>query len=321
MVPGSFLWRRLHSLMGLWLVLFLCEHLLTNSQAALWIENQGSGFVRAVNWLHNMPYLQGVEVLLLGVPFLVHIVWGVKYALQGKANVRSTGGNQPVIKTGRNWAYLFQRVSAWGILIILCIHVIEFRFLRYPHHVRHGIHTTYFTALSFDPGLYTLSSKMGFQIEDGPGFHEELSRAEESLQVAADRILQTASGHYDNEQAMKVLAWEEKRDELTLKKALSSVALKEGQVLISAPNFGLCTLMIVRDVFKSPWNIALYTIFVLFSVFHAFNGLWTAALTWGWIIRYGAQKGAVVFCIFLMGSVGFLGLAAIWGTYYFSLKF
>lgn len=307
--------------MGLWLVLFLCEHLLTNSQAALWIEDQGSGFVKAVNGLHNLPYLRGIEVLLLGVPFLIHIVWGIKYALQGKANVRSKEGNRPVIKTGRNWAYLFQRISAWGILVILCIHVVEFRFLRYPQHVRHGAETTYFTTLSFDPGIYTLSSRLGFRVEEPEAFQKELSRSEESLQLLAEKILQTPGDRYDSDQAMTVLAWEKKKDDMTLKQALSSVNVRQGQVLISAPDFGLCTLMIVRDVFKSPWNIALYTIFVLFSVFHAFNGLWTAALTWGWIIRYGAQKSAVLFCAFLMGSIGFLGLAAIWGTYYFSLKF
>ena len=44
-IPRAFIWRRLHSLMGLWLVLFLGEHLLTNSQAALWLGDNGKGFV------------------------------------------------------------------------------------------------------------------------------------------------------------------------------------------------------------------------------------------------------------------------------------
>lgn len=36
-LPSAFIWRRAHSLTGLWLVLFLIEHLLTNSQAALFL--------------------------------------------------------------------------------------------------------------------------------------------------------------------------------------------------------------------------------------------------------------------------------------------
>lgn len=61
-IPKAFIWRRLHSLMGLWLVLFLIEHLLTNSQAALWLGDNGRGFVNMVNAIHNLPYLEVIEL-------------------------------------------------------------------------------------------------------------------------------------------------------------------------------------------------------------------------------------------------------------------
>ena len=57
-IPKEFIRRRAHSLMGLWLVLFLIEHLFTNSQAALLIGDNGSGFVKAVNALKSLPYFQ-----------------------------------------------------------------------------------------------------------------------------------------------------------------------------------------------------------------------------------------------------------------------
>ncbi len=47
----EFIGRRVHSLMGLWLVVFLTEHLIVNSQAALWIGDDGHGFVLLVNFL------------------------------------------------------------------------------------------------------------------------------------------------------------------------------------------------------------------------------------------------------------------------------
>ena len=61
-ISSTFIWRRVHSLMGFWLVLYLILHLLTNSQAALWIGDDGNGFVRMVNSLESLPYLQVVEI-------------------------------------------------------------------------------------------------------------------------------------------------------------------------------------------------------------------------------------------------------------------
>ena len=54
-ISTSFIWRRVHSLTGFWLVLYLIIHLITNSQAALWIGDDGSGFVRLVNSLERLP--------------------------------------------------------------------------------------------------------------------------------------------------------------------------------------------------------------------------------------------------------------------------
>src|SRR5579872_2565645 len=93
LLSKSFIWKRLHSLFGLWIVLFLTEHLLTNSQAALWIGDDGNGFVRMVNFIHDLPYLQVIEVLLIGIPLLFHMVLGVKYLWSGKFNSTKSNGS------------------------------------------------------------------------------------------------------------------------------------------------------------------------------------------------------------------------------------
>src|ERR1700722_9315638 len=94
-LPGAFIWRRLHSLMGLWLVLFLIEHLLVNSQAALLLGNSGRGFVDMVNSIHNFPYLPVIDFTLLGLPIANHKIWGVKYLFSSKFNAHKTDGSTP----------------------------------------------------------------------------------------------------------------------------------------------------------------------------------------------------------------------------------
>ena len=95
----EFVWKRLHSLMGLWLVLFLIEHLFVNSQAALLLGGNGKSFVDAVNAIHNLPYLPAIEIGLLGIPILIHMVWGIKILFTSKSNVSSSDGSKPYIKT------------------------------------------------------------------------------------------------------------------------------------------------------------------------------------------------------------------------------
>src|SRR5580692_1285716 len=111
-VPMAFIWRRLHSLAGLWFVLFLIEHLLTNSQAALWLGDNGKGFVHMVNALHNLPYLQVIEMFLLGFPILLHMVLGVKYLFTSKSNIVKGDGSTPYLPRARNYAYTFQRMTS-----------------------------------------------------------------------------------------------------------------------------------------------------------------------------------------------------------------
>jgi succinate dehydrogenase / fumarate reductase cytochrome b subunit len=64
----------------------------------------------------------------------------------------------------------------------------------------------------------------------------------------------------------------------------------------------------------------LYTLFVVAAVFHGCNGFWTACITWGVLLKKSAQLAMATFSVFMMLILGFLGLAAIWGTYFVTLK-
>ncbi len=253
-VSNTFIWRRVHSLMGLWLILYLLEHLIVNSQAALWIGDHGSGFVRLVNSLESLPYLQVIEIVFIGVPLLIHGVWGIKRALSAKTSP---------LEYSRNRAFNWQRLTSWILLVGIVAHVVQMRFLQMPREVMVGYEKFYETRVSFDEGLLTLAPKVGVRL---------------------------------------------------------APSLKANEVVVVAPSPGKAMLFMVRDTFKSPVMMVLYTIFVLAAAFHAFNGFWTSLITWGAILSYRSQKAMLPIAWFGIGLLSFLGLAAIWGSYWINLR-
>jgi succinate dehydrogenase / fumarate reductase cytochrome b subunit len=94
----------------------------------------------------------------------------------------------------------------------------------------------------------------------------------------------------------------------------------QNQVTALSPNFGTAVLLMVRETFKSPLMIFLYTVFVLAATFHAFNGLWTFMITWGITLTAASQQLMRKCAVVLMVLISFLGLAAIWATYWINLK-
>jgi succinate dehydrogenase/fumarate reductase cytochrome b subunit len=160
-LPAAFIWRRLQSLMGLFIVFFLIEHLLTNSQAALLIGDDGSGFVRGVNFIKNLPYLPAIEIGLLGIPFFIHIVWGIHYLLTAKPNSYGDSGKEPYLPHyPRNHAYTWQRLTSWILLIAIAAHVAQMRFIDYPASAKRGATTYYAAPVSLDEGIYTVAKRL-----------------------------------------------------------------------------------------------------------------------------------------------------------------
>lgn len=325
-LPQAFIWRRLHSLTGLWFVLFLMEHLLTNSQAALLFGESGKGFVHMVNTIHNLPYLQVIELTFLGIPFAIHMIWGVKYLLTGKFIHSKSDGTKPALNYGRNRAYTWQRITSWILLVLLIVHVVKFRFVEYPHVINLGSTPTYFVKVQMDPGLYTLTARLDAKMYDMRAI-EQMRRemrafhSEVALSQAAKEIYQKEdSNKYSQQDAIILQSSQSYKERQNLTEALISEKLRHNQVIVSSDNFGTASLFVVRNTFKSPFWVGLYTIFVLSACFHAFNGLWTSMITWGWVIKVSAQRGALRFAIGLMILVTFLGLAAVWGTYFINLK-
>ncbi|KIA76522.1 hypothetical protein DB43_AD00010, partial [Parachlamydia acanthamoebae] len=54
--------------------------------------------------------------------------------------------------------------------------------------------------------------------------------------------------------------------------------------------------------------------------YHGFNGLWTFMISWGVTLTALSQRYMRHLATALMVIVAFLGMAAIWGTYWINLK-
>lgn len=261
MISKTFLWRRVHSLMGLWLVLYLMVHLIVNSQATLWLGDDGIGFVRLVNILEALPYLQVIESVFIGIPLVIHGYWGVLRVMTAKNNSGRTDGSAPSMRFGRNRAFTWQRLTSWILLFGIVGHVVQMRFVLMPEKVHVGGEEMHVVRLREDPGLDSLAARIHVKLE------------------------------------------------------------REGEfVIASAASPGKAILLMVRETFKSVWMDVLYSIFVLAAAFHAFNGFWTSLITWGALLSYKSQRALIPLCWMGAGLLAFLGLAAIWGSYWINLR-
>jgi len=164
LISSPFIWRRIHSLMGLWLILFLIQHLVVNSQAALWLKDDGSIFIRLVNLYNTFPYLHVIEVVFIGIPIALHGVWGIKRALTAKSNSSKSDGSSPSLPFGRNRAFRWQRLTSWILLVGILGHVVQMRFIDYPEKIQEGKEVRYRVVLKDDPDLAPLAERIDVKL-------------------------------------------------------------------------------------------------------------------------------------------------------------
>jgi succinate dehydrogenase / fumarate reductase, cytochrome b subunit len=289
-IPQAFVRRRLHSLTGLWLTAYLTMHLFTNSQAALLIGDDGKGFIAAVNSIHQLPFLPLIEIAILALPILLHAIWGIRYIRTAKYNSFGNTGHTPYLpEYARNHAYTWQRITSWLLVLGIVAHVVHMRFLEYPLSAFKGHEKLYMVKVTHDAGLESLATRLGVSLY-GP-------------QQLPQLIQNTA--------ASSPASWQQ---------ALEAKPLKADELLAVANNFGTVELLMVRDTFKMPLMLVLYTLFVLAAAYHGFNGLWTGMISWGITLSQRSQQLMQRVSIFFMLLVAGLGLSAIWLTYWVNLK-
>jgi succinate dehydrogenase / fumarate reductase cytochrome b subunit len=113
---NHFLLRRLHSLTGLVFGGYLVVHLLVNAT----IAQLGTHYQVQVDKIHSLPFLWGVEWLLIYIPILYHTIYGAYIIFTGQPNI----DHYPYAK---NWFYLMQRISAIIIVAFMFFHVLSLK--------------------------------------------------------------------------------------------------------------------------------------------------------------------------------------------------
>jgi succinate dehydrogenase / fumarate reductase, cytochrome b subunit len=118
----TFLLRKLHQLTGIVpLGLFFFAHMFTNSKAM----SGAKVFNDAVEDIHHIPYLLFVEIFGIFLPLLFHSVYGIFISAEARPNI----GNY---NYGRNWFYLFQRITGIFLFFFILFHLLNLRFGAIP---------------------------------------------------------------------------------------------------------------------------------------------------------------------------------------------
>ena len=115
----SFVWRRLHSLLGVIPIgAFLLEHLLSNFEALKGPIAYGD----QVKFLNNLPLVRVLEWVFIFLPLLYHGIYGVFIWIRGKANV-------VYYPWAGNWMYVAQRYTGLVAFAYIAYHVATQRFM------------------------------------------------------------------------------------------------------------------------------------------------------------------------------------------------
>lgn len=118
----TFLLRKLHQVTGIApLGIFFFGHMFTNSKSM----SGDKVFNDAVGDIHHIPYLLFVEIFGIFLPLLFHSVYGMMISAEAKPNV----GNYSY---GRNWFYIFQRVTGVFLFFFIIFHLLNLRFGAIP---------------------------------------------------------------------------------------------------------------------------------------------------------------------------------------------
>jgi succinate dehydrogenase / fumarate reductase cytochrome b subunit len=117
----KYLWKRLHTLSGVVpLGGFLAEHLWANVHA---IEGPAA-FNAEVNYLEHLPFLFIIEMVLIVIPLLYHLLYGIVVMLDARYNVTE----MPYF---RNWMFSLQRWTGAFMIVFIGYHYWQFRLRSY----------------------------------------------------------------------------------------------------------------------------------------------------------------------------------------------
>jgi succinate dehydrogenase / fumarate reductase cytochrome b subunit len=118
---NSFLWRRLHSLSGIFPIgVFLLEHFFSNAFATN--ANGPAAYTKEVEFLTGLPFLVAIEILFIYIPIAYHAFYGIYIWWRGDSN----NAEYPFIG---NWMYASQRWTGIITLVYIAYHSATMRWM------------------------------------------------------------------------------------------------------------------------------------------------------------------------------------------------
>ncbi len=116
---NSFLWRKLHSLLGVIPIgAFLIEHILSNFEAL----KGPVAYAAQVKFLNALPLVRVLEWTFIFLPIAYHALYGISIWLRGKSNV-------VYYPWAGNWMYVAQRWTGLIAFVYIGYHVATQRFM------------------------------------------------------------------------------------------------------------------------------------------------------------------------------------------------
>jgi succinate dehydrogenase / fumarate reductase cytochrome b subunit len=121
-ISRTFLLRKLHQITGIVpLGIYFLVHMYTNST----VMSGEKVFEDHVTDIHHLPYLLFVEVFGIFLPLAFHSIYGIIISAEARPNAVNYG-------YGRNWFYIFQRVTGIFLFFFLTFHILNLRFGMIP---------------------------------------------------------------------------------------------------------------------------------------------------------------------------------------------
>ena len=115
----SFIWRKLHSLLGIIPIgAFFLEHLLSNFEAL----KGPSAYAAQVKFLNALPLVRVLEWVFIFIPIIYHGLYGLYIWFRGKSNV-------VYYPWAGNWMYVAQRWTGLIATAYILQHVLRQRFM------------------------------------------------------------------------------------------------------------------------------------------------------------------------------------------------
>ncbi len=313
-VPRAFLFRRLHSLAELFFILFVCGQILTSAEVTRAISAQSAGLAPSTNLFQSLPHRSLTTLILLAIPIAIYAWLGIRYSLEAQFNSFPSDGSTPSLtRYPRNHAFTWHRIITPLLILGVIAHVVFMRSVYHPHEIDSTPHATFAVPVTADPRLLTLAPRLKAVLITPESQPQVLGLLQRHIAMVDHRLNSTTV-------PSMVAAEELQRVRLqTTHTYIAGLRPTPTQWTAICEDMNAASLLSVREHFRSLWVCILYTLFVLAAAFHAANGLWNFAISWGLTLNYGSR--CIVHNIGMVLGIAIVarGLTSIWQTYWNTL--